>query len=110
MTNKCSGVVVDYRIAPESRQFFEKLGYTLILTKKIDNLYVAVNGHTDMQMFIADDRIIVAAEAYEYYSKIFADKVICGEKKLQNIYPYDIQYNAAYVDEFIICNKKYTYR
>jgi len=106
-SNNCSQIVVDYRTSKETKSELQKLGYMVIRTKKISNLYAAVDGHTDMQLFKADNFLISAQEAFDYYKEIFCDKVVCGSKKLSGKYPGDVLYNAACVGDFIICNKTY---
>jgi len=106
-SNVCSRIVIDYRTAKETKLELQKLGYTVIETKKISNLYAAVDGHTDMQLFKADNFLISAQETFDYYKDIFGDNVICGSKKLSDKYPDDVLYNAACVSDFIICNKVY---
>ena len=107
-SNIRSRAVVDYRISPQSKITLENMGYHLILTKKVENLYDAVDGHVDMQLFVADNKIIVAPEVYNYYYNFLGENVVCGAEKLRSKYPFDILYNAAYVGEFIICNKAHT--
>lgn len=107
ISNICSNVIIDYRTSKETICNLRKLGYNVILSQKIDVLYDAVDGHSDMQVFIAGDKLISANETYEYYKNIFGDKVICGSKNLGGSYPKDVLYNAACVGDFIICNKAY---
>ena len=106
-SNIHSQIILDYRSSKETKSELRRLGYTVIETKKINDLYAAVDGHTDMQLFKAGNCLIVAQEAFDYYRNIFGNKVICGSKKLSDKYPYDILYNAACVGDLIICNKAY---
>ncbi len=105
ISNVCSNVIVDYRTSKETIYNLEKLGYNVILTQKINTLYDSVDGHSDMQVFVADDKLISAKETYTYYKNIFGNKVICGSKCLAKAYPEDVLYNAACIGDFIICNK-----
>ena len=105
ISNICSNIIIDYRTSKETVHNLQKLGYNVILSQKIDVLYDAVDGHSDMQVFVAGDKLISANETYEYYKDIFGDKVICGSKSLGESYPEDVLYNAACVSNFIVCNK-----
>lgn len=107
---QAKGVVTDYRISPESMTELKRLGIEVFKTLKIETLYDAVCGHTDMQLYhLGENRFISAPEAYDYYTSILPQsQIIKGSKPLCEKYPYDVPYNAAAVGNYLICNAKYT--
>ena len=102
-------VVLDYRAHKETIEELNKLGFVVVPSLKLTNLYNAIDGHCDIQLFKCDDGIIVAPEAYDYYKSKLADiSIIKGSKSLKSEYPHDIAYNSVNLGNYIICNRLYT--
>lgn len=107
--NICSkNVVIDYRTDIKAAEFLQSCGFNVVFSKKILNLYEAVNGHTDLQLVRIDDTLICAPECYEHYKQFFDENLVCGTKKIKGSYPGDIWYNAAVFGKTAIHNFKYT--
>lgn len=105
-------VVLDYRIDSYIIKYFESQGLEVILTKPINSIIPAIDGHVDIQMFFDGKKIFIAKENYEYYMEKF-DKsylenkgieVICGDKNLEKKYPKDVLYNLCYTGKYYIGN------
>lgn len=108
-TNICSkNVIVDYRTNKETIQNLSYLGFNVIKSKKIDTLYEAVKGHTDLQIVKIKDDIVVCPECYEYYKSKKLNNLICGSSELDGKYPGDILYNAAVFGRFAVHNFRFT--
>ncbi len=109
-SNVCSNrVVLDYRAHKETVEELEKLGFVVVPSLKLSNLYNAIDGHCDIQLFKCGDGLIVAPEAYDYYKNKLADiNIIKGSKSLKTEYPHDIAYNSVNLGNYIICNRLYT--
>ncbi len=104
------GVIADFRLDEESKITLHEVGINIIPTFKVSNLQDAVCGHPDMMIHHIDsNRFVVAAEAYEHFSKKLPDAhLIKGSKKLNYNYPDDILYNCASFGNFVVCNAAYT--
>lgn len=107
---QAKGVVTDYRISAESIAELKRLGIEVFKTTKIETLYDAVCGHTDMQLYhLGENRFISAPEVYGYYKLLLPESLIIkGSKSLSGKYPHDVPYNAVVVGNYLICNAKYT--
>lgn len=107
--NICSkNVVVDYRTDSQSIKTLKSYGFNLIKTKKINNLYEAVNGHTDLQIVKVNDDLIVCPECFQYYKAFGIKNIIKGSSSLQYKYPEDIFYNAAIFGKYAVHNFRFT--
>lgn len=107
--NICSKkVVVDYRTDKEAVESLKTYGFDLVFTKKIEKLYEAVDGHTDLQIIKVLDQLIVCPECFDYYNEKLATKLICGNSELSAKYPDDIFYNAAIFGKFAVHNFRFT--
>lgn len=103
--NICSKkVVVDYRTDRKSVNALKAYGFDVVFTKKIEKLYEAVDGHTDLQIVRVLEDFVVCPEHFEYYSEKLGIKLICGKSELSGKYPYDICYNAAVFGKFAVHN------
>ncbi len=104
-------IIADCRADDETIKALEKTGAAAIPTVKLDCLYDAVASHADMQIhYLGDNRFICAPEAYEHYKKLLPSgfTLIKGSADLTSKYPYDIAYNAAALNDYLICNSRYT--
>jgi hypothetical protein len=102
--------IVDYRISKKSISTLNSFGIDVVLSCKLSTVAEPVSGHPDMMInHIGNDVFVVASEAYEYYKKFIPNaKLIKGSICLEEKYPYDIRYNAATLDDYLICNSTYT--
>ena len=109
--------VIDYRTSEDCRRNLEKYGLTLIDSYNNENVYNAISGHVDINMFTDGEQIIVSPESYSYYKEKFekccknkeisselGEKIICGKTRLSRKYPGDILYNICYTGKYYIGN------
>lgn len=102
-------IIIDYRTGADSIETLERLGCNIIKTKPLGKVYPEINGHPDIQIHKAGDKLICAPEVYEYYRKLMPDRdIICGSAQLSDKYPYDIAYNVCRIGDFAVCNIRYT--
>ena len=107
--NVCSkNVIVDYRTNQETIQNLSSLGFNVIKSKRLNNLYDAVKGHTDLQIVKIKDDIVVCPECYEYYKSKNLNNLICGSSELDGQYPGDVLYNVAAFGKFAVHNFRFT--
>lgn len=103
--------IVDVRADEKTVYALENIGLYVIPTIKIEHLYDTVASHADMQIhYLGKNRFICAPEAFEHYKKQLPEECILikGSKSIGSKYPYDILYNAAVTDGFVICKARYT--
>ncbi len=100
--------LVDYRITPESLISLENLGCEVFFTKKHPKLNRAICGHADMLACRIGDYTVAEPDFYNQIKSIANNKILCGKTRLNELYPYDIAYNAAHVGKYLIHNLKYT--
>lgn len=103
-------VLVDYRIHKDSIQELQNLGYAPVFTVKHPGLYEAVNGHSDMMIYRSHQQLIAEPRLFDALSEQNIDdiEIINGKRYITDKYPFDISYNAAELDGYIIHNLKYT--
>ncbi|MEG0249237.1 MAG: hypothetical protein RR561_02245 [Peptostreptococcus sp.] len=101
--------IIDYRMDLECRKNIEKLGIRLINSYKNENVYEAINGHVDINIFQLGKNVFVSPESYEYYREEFMkvgliDRInlLKGRKKLDRKYPKDIAYNMCFTGRYAI--------
>ncbi|MCH5211031.1 MAG: hypothetical protein J1F01_08730 [Oscillospiraceae bacterium] len=102
--------IVDCRADNKTIYSLEDIGLTVIPTAKTD-LYDAIATHADIQIhYLVNDKFICAPEVFAHYRKLMNDDIelIKGSAGLGKKYPYDIPYNAAVLDDYVICNSAYT--
>ena len=104
--------VVDYRIDNKCRKSLEKIGFNLINSYRNENIYNAINGHVDINMFVTGKDVVVSPESYDYYRKEFIKNkcsvnLICGKDFLSKKYPNDVLYNICYTGKYYIGNFNY---
>lgn len=103
---RVGGVIVDFRTNSESIKSLENLGIKVIPSIEVTALHQSICGHPDMMIHhIGNNRFVVAAECYDYFSSILDDAVLIkGTAGLAQDYPKDILYNCAVFGDFAICN------
>ena len=107
MTICSKKVVVDYRTDKEAVNSLKAYGFDVVFTKRIEKLYEAVDGHTDLQIVKVLDDFVVCPENFNYYSEKLGIKLICGKSELSETYPYDIFYNTAVFGKFAVHNFRF---
>lgn len=103
--------IVDVRADEKAVYNLENAGLHIIPTMILGNLYDAVASHADMQIhYLGKNRFICAPETFEHYKNLLPKEFILikGSKCIGSKYPYDIPYNVAALNDFVICNTRYT--
>lgn len=101
--------VIDFRMDKESRRNLKNLGLELIDSYCNKNIYDAISGHVDINMFTDGENIVVSPESYNYYREKFQKlgvnrNIISGKTSLSKKYPGDILYNVCYTGKYYIAN------
>jgi len=102
--------LVDRNIDPEIIENLKSFG-KIIYSGLIDNLYIPVNTHPDIQIhFLNSFSAVCCPELYEYYKNVLPEsiKLFCGNNNAGGGYPNDASYNVAVFGNNIVCNTKYT--
>jgi len=102
--------IIDYRASAKTADALEKLGFKVVITPHLNNIYTTICGHTDIMVYkVSDNQIIVEPTVVQYFKNKMPDiEIIPGNTVLKDKYPYDIAYNAARIGNYLICNEKYT--
>lgn len=103
--------IVDKRADEKTIYSLEKAGLYVIPTTVITGLYDAVATHADMQIhYLGSNKFICAPETFLHYKKLLPDEftLLTGSVQVGSEYPHDISYNAAVLNDFVICNAAYT--
>lgn len=103
--------IVDKRADEKTIYSLEKAGLYVIPTTVIKGLYDAVATHADMQIhYLGSNKFICAPETFLHYKKLLPDEftLLTGSVQVGSEYPHDISYNAAVLNDFVICNAAYT--
>jgi len=87
-------------------------GIDVITTDSCEDLYDAVAGHPDMFIVHAGGNIIISAPnaPLNTIDKLIENgfHIIKGQKAIMSKYPENIAYNVARIENYAICNVKYT--
>ncbi len=110
--NKVRKVIIDYRTPHRIVETLHRYEIETVFTCKVNSLYNAVTGHSDLQIhYLGDKCFACTPEAFDYYSKIFTEaRIIQGVRTLSSNYPDDIAYNIARIGNYAFHNLKYTDR
>ena len=102
--------IVDYRASAKTVGALEKLGFSVVKTPQMTTLYTTICGHSDIMVFKAGEkRIIAEPTVFEYFKNSLPEvEVVPGKTILNAKYPLDIAYNVALVGDKLFCNEKYT--
>ncbi len=108
-SNKCSFVLLDFRTNKRNIGVLKQIGYSVLLTKRLNSVYEAISGHVDIQICKVGSKYICEPTVYDYYREMIKDEyLISGKKELKNEYPEDIAYNICTFNSVAIHNFKYT--
>lgn len=103
---------VDYRTTEEEINSLKNLNYDVIKIPKDNNLYEAINGHTDIQLNILNRyTIIVNKNINLSFKKLLKTKninFIESDSTLSFKYPSNISLNAYITDNYLVHNLKFT--
>ncbi|MGN0162246.1 MAG: DUF6873 family GME fold protein [Candidatus Ornithomonoglobus sp.] len=102
-------IVTDYRTSPEAAAELGRLGYEVVFTKPLPELYREIQGHADIQLHIFNGKAFCAPQTYSHYREALrGTEVICGASELSAQYPYDIAYNTCEIGGYAVCSRKFT--
>lgn len=106
---------IDYKATKEELDNLAKLHINPILIPKCENVYEAINGHTDIQLNILKNnssyQVIVQKDIHYKFKENLKEnhiEYILSKTALSNTYPHDIILNALILDDHFIHNTKYT--
>ena len=103
---------VDYRTTENEINSLKKLNYDVIKIPKDNNLYEAINGHTDIQLNILNkNTIIINKNINLSFKELLKTKNINfleSNSTLSSKYPSNISLNAYITDNYLVHNLKFT--
>ena len=103
---------VDYRTTENEINSLKKLNYDVIKIPKDNNLYEAINGHTDIQLNILNKNIIIINKninlSFKELLKTKNINFIESNSTLSSKYPSNISLNAYITDNYLVHNLKFT--
>ena len=103
---------VDYRTTENEINSLKKLNYDVIKIPKDNNLYEAINGHTDIQLNILNKHTLIINKnincSFKELLKIKNINFIESDSTLSSKYPSNISLNAYITDNYLIHNLKFT--
>lgn len=111
-SNEVKKVIIDYRTPHSVVKALHQYGIETLFTCKVDSLYNAIVGHSDLQIHHLGDKCFACTpEAVDFYGSLIADaQIIQGVHSLSSNYPEDIAYNIARIGKYAFHNLKYTDR
>lgn len=103
---------VDYRTTEEEINSLKNLNYDVIKIPKDNNLYEAINGHTDIQLNILNRYTIIVNKninlSFKELLKTKNINFIESDSTLSFKYPSNISLNAYITDNYLVHNLKFT--
>ena len=103
---------VDYRITENEINSLKKLNYDVIKIPKDNNLYEAINGHTDIQLNILNKNTLIINKninlSFKELLKTKNINFIESDSTLSSKYPSNISLNAYITDNYLVHNLKFT--
>ena len=103
---------VDYRTTENEINSLKKLNYDVIKIPKDNNLYEAINGHTDIQLNILNKNTLIINKninlSFKELLKTKNINFIESDSALSSKYPSNISLNAYITDNYLVHNLKFT--
>ncbi|MBS6184695.1 MAG: hypothetical protein KH626_06535 [Clostridium celatum] len=103
---------VDYRTTENEINSLKKLNYDVIKIPKDNNLYEAINGHTDIQLNIINKHTLIVNKninlSFKELLKAKNINFIESESTLSSKYPNNISLNAYITENYLVHNLKFT--
>lgn len=103
---------VDYRTTENEINSLKKLNYDVIKIPKDNNLYEAINGHTDIQLNILNKNTLIINKninlSFKELLKTKNINFIESNSTLSSKYPSNISLNAYITDNYLVHNLKFT--
>lgn len=103
---------VDYRTTENEINSLKKLNYVVIKIPKDNNLYEAINGHTDIQLNILNKNTLIINKninlSFKELLKTKNINFIESDSTLSSKYPSNISLNAYITDNYLVHNLKFT--
>ena len=103
---------VDYRTTENEINSLKKLNYDVIKIPKDNNLYEAINGHTDIQLNILNNNTLIVNKnitlSFKELLKTKNINFIESDSTLLSKYPSNISLNAYITDNYLVHNLKFT--
>lgn len=105
---------VDYRISDTEIKTLNTLNIKVIKVPKCHNLYNAINGHTDIQIFqtnILKNKFIINKDiSIDFINELILSgaNYYLSDSEISDKYPDDIILNAVSTDYMLLHNLKYT--
>lgn len=103
---------VDYRTTDNEINSLKNLNYDVIKIPKDNNLYEAINGHTDIQLNILNNNTLIVNKnitlSFKELLKTKNINFIESDSTLLSKYPSNISLNAYITDNYLVHNLKFT--
>ena len=105
---------IDYRTSENEINSLRELNYDIIKIPKDNNLYEAINGHTDIQLNILNNHtktVIINKNIDLSFKELLRSKninFIESDSTLSSKYPNNISLNAYITDNYLIHNLNFT--
>lgn len=104
-------IIVDYRTSDKEMYILESLNLNILKCPEYPNVYDAIKGHPDIQIFISKNCVVV----HKDMNKSFIDQllalninVIVSKNRLTNKYPGNISLNVVNLENYFLHNLTYT--
>lgn len=105
-------IIIDERMRQIEKEKLKELGYEEIIEiRQSDKVYQEISSHVDIFVCKTEKNIIIEPSQFNNIKdKLQSDmkKIIQGNEKIKEKYPYDIKYNVCTIGKKALHNFKYT--